>query len=70
MDPDATLARIREQAAADRMHGPPYDSLAEHVQALDEWLSNGGFLPEAWRDPLLPPLDPNERAAILRARQQ
>lgn len=25
------------------------ESLAEHVQALDEWLSNGGFLPTDWQ---------------------
>ena len=24
------------------------ESLVEHVQALDEWLSRGGFLPDAW----------------------
>jgi len=24
------------------------ESLAEHVQALDEWLSKGGFLPHDW----------------------
>lgn len=50
MDPDACLARIREAAEADRMQGPPYDSLAELVQAMDEWLSKGGFLPQAWAE--------------------
>lgn len=25
------------------------ESLVEHVQALDEWLSRGGFQPEAWQ---------------------
>jgi hypothetical protein len=23
-------------------------NLAEHVQALDEWITRGGFLPEGW----------------------
>lgn len=55
MDPNATLARIRELTASlldsDADPGTAAsigDQLAEHVQALDEWLSKGGFLPRAW----------------------
>lgn len=58
MDPNAALAEVRSAysdwedvrgkgedlpaavAAADRMR--------DAVWALDEWLSDGGFLPEAW----------------------
>lgn len=58
MDPNATLAQIRrwesyrqeyEQkdkfADADRMAR----QIAEAVQALDEWITGGGFLPGDWR---------------------
>jgi hypothetical protein len=40
MDPSDvnTAMRLAEDAAA----------LAERVQALDEWLKKGGFLPTAW----------------------
>lgn len=56
MDPNQTLADIHE-AIADmkKQHRPSefgYMEAAERlvysVQALDEWLSNGGFLPKAW----------------------
>jgi hypothetical protein len=57
MDPNATLAAIR-QAIADVNGAQPGDSiahfqeaslrLAEHVEVLDEWLTRGGFLPYAW----------------------
>lgn len=50
MDPNANLAVVRRLAAS-ILDGERdlADSLAEHVQALDEWLSRGGFLPSAWR---------------------
>jgi hypothetical protein len=32
------------QASADRA-----ELLAEHFEALDEWLKKGGFLPDTWR---------------------
>lgn len=57
MDPNATLARIRERAqeilsirAAGDEALAAADELAEHVQAMDEWLSKGGFLPQAWAE--------------------
>jgi hypothetical protein len=59
MDPDETLREIRELAA--KLQGnywedePDWDNeleasnrLTELVQALDEWLSKGGFPPRAW----------------------
>jgi hypothetical protein len=47
MDPNATLAQIRELIAA----GTKVDleQAAELMTALDEWLSRGGFLPDAWQ---------------------
>lgn len=48
MDPDKCLADIRylvEQLPAD---DGAASALAERVQALDEWISRGGFLPDAW----------------------
>jgi hypothetical protein len=56
MDPDACLAYIRSVAArmiADNDNQVELDtddaiSLAEHIRALDEWLSNGDFLPHDW----------------------
>lgn len=56
MDPDANLARVREltrrlsdpQLPAERERAT--DELVEHVEALDEWLSKGGFLPQAWAE--------------------
>lgn len=54
MDPNATLARIRELTAiveAEEGDVGPYMTaeLAELVTALDEWPSRGGFLPRDWR---------------------
>ncbi len=59
MDPNANLKRQRELAKlllSDReftKNSAEEDDnaareLAEHVQALDEWLAKGGFLPRAW----------------------
>jgi hypothetical protein len=31
---------------------PIVEQFVELFQALDEWLSQGGFLPEAWRQPI------------------
>lgn len=49
MDPDVTLSTIRDQVAL-WAEGCNYDAdiLAEHVSALDGWLSKGGFLPDPW----------------------
>lgn len=52
MDPTKTLEEIRglTQPAqlVDEGTGTAYD-LAERVIALDEWIANGGFLPEQWQ---------------------
>lgn len=63
MDPDANLKEQREIATRmlrridreiltlDERDGHETDSerLAELAQALDEWLTKGGFLPAAWQ---------------------
>jgi hypothetical protein len=55
MDPNAALAAIRE--AITSLQEPTddtedawnqVDELVDHVVALDEWLTKGGFLPDAW----------------------
>jgi hypothetical protein len=56
MDPNATLAEIRA-ALADmgRSDITPHEYadaasvLHERIEILDEWLSKGGFLPDAWK---------------------
>ncbi len=48
MDINATLAEIRLIVQA-RLDNEEDDRLAEAVHYLDEWLSNGGFLPAAWQ---------------------
>lgn len=65
MDPNATLARIRmlvgmfwldpTDERSERSATWAHDAaewaveLAESVEALDQWLSKGGFLPKAWK---------------------
>ncbi len=54
MDPNANLAEQRRLVVAiladDSASDLPEKAqrLAELAQALDEWLSNGGFLPYSW----------------------
>ena len=58
MDPNAALANLRDATglASALADGDPVDytaeqilaDLAEAAEALDEWLSKGGFLPSAW----------------------
>lgn len=53
MDPNATLAALRELVEVTN-DGDPGGSarvarFAELVEALDGWLTNGGFLPEEWQ---------------------
>jgi hypothetical protein len=51
MDPNANLAeqrRIRVRVFAGKGTDADLDRLTELTQALDEWISNGGFLPDAW----------------------
>lgn len=50
MDPNAALRAIRAEVETHLEHGDgDVDVLVEHVNALDEWLSRGGFRPDAWR---------------------
>jgi len=52
MDPDKALKTIRHITAKIRLRSArmnDVDRLEEAVTALDEWISKGGFLPEAWR---------------------
>lgn len=58
MDPNANLAEQRRlQKKIDEVMPSDDDtayvedlvSLAVLVEAMDEWLSSGGFLPDAWR---------------------
>lgn len=57
MDPDATLKQMRE--LRDAINRGYYDSREldanlsryfELADALDTWISNGGFLPMGWAD--------------------
>lgn len=55
MDPNANLeeqrrivARLTDGEGPDDPGADAY-RLAELAQALDEWISGGGFLPDAWR---------------------
>jgi len=56
MDPNTTLAEALELAQAILSGELSADSqldaserLAEKVQALDDWITRGGFLPGAWQ---------------------
>lgn len=55
MDPNAALesmrAAVREYWASTDSGpvNPAADALAEYFDALDGWISKGGFLPDAWR---------------------
>jgi hypothetical protein len=51
MDPNANLEEMRRIAGrAERNEPEPNDHarICELVDALDDWLSRGGFLPAAW----------------------
>lgn len=55
MDPNTTLANLRialavwsESRDADTINDAA-NNAAEAAQALDEWLSRGGFLPTPWQ---------------------
>lgn len=55
MDPDKVLHELRELVAeATSESGAPRSDLASDIgdkfEALDGWLSSGGFLPGAWRE--------------------
>jgi len=53
MDPNANLAEqrrlLRKFRQRNRLTAGEATRLAELVDALDEWLVNGGFLPVAWQ---------------------
>lgn len=57
MDPNTALSNLRNLTAMvinteNLEHSDQLDlldSLAEQVEALDEWLTRGGFLPSAWQ---------------------
>lgn len=57
MDPNANLEEIRElcsvigemQSPLDQHIIETSDRLVELLEAMDEWLSKGGFLPDAWK---------------------
>ncbi|QAY12008.1 hypothetical protein SEA_RAHEL_57 [Mycobacterium phage Rahel] len=46
MDPNETLGDLR-----DCIEGQRWDEAAEHFEALDGWLTHGGFLPTDWVRP-------------------
>lgn len=52
MDPDATLTQLREHLADSETypHDLPasWDAVVELFQALDGWMSRGGFAPADW----------------------
>jgi hypothetical protein len=57
MDPNEALRRVRrmvqsileEGAAEGVVNDSDVLELVEHVAALDNWLTRGGFLPDSWR---------------------
>jgi putative heme degradation protein len=55
MDPDVTLHLIREtilQMWVDRdptTKAAHAEEIVDHFEALDAWLSKGGFLPTDWK---------------------
>jgi hypothetical protein len=57
MDPDATLQEIRRiiqlnntagQPDSDGIDGDEIGRLFEYVEALDNWITGGGFIPTDW----------------------
>jgi hypothetical protein len=50
MDPDVALVDLREARKSFEETGLYEDAvqLANCVQALDEWMTKGGFLPKDW----------------------
>lgn len=53
MDPNESLRQLRISIAQYAEHEtlPTYDDVMttmNHLTALDEWLSKGGFLPDDW----------------------
>lgn len=50
MDPTANLAEQRRivERIVNGDSSADWSRLAELVEALDNWISNGGFLPQQW----------------------
>jgi hypothetical protein len=52
MDPNATLTKLRDYAVIvllnDDIESTEAVEIAEAIEALDGWLSKGGFLPSDW----------------------
>lgn len=52
MDPDKLLEELRELVQSvkdyDTCNDSQVDELVEKVEAMDTWLSNGGFFPRKW----------------------
>jgi hypothetical protein len=48
MDPNETLQMLR-QLAADARASEGYEPWASAFEVLDDWISNGGFLPDDWK---------------------
>lgn len=51
MDPNKTLAAIREilYEESEATQEEDLQNLCDLMESLDEWLSNGGFLPADWQ---------------------
>lgn len=49
MDVNAALDELR--AIINRRDPEEYERALELVEAIDQWLSKGGFLPNAWNRP-------------------
>lgn len=52
MDPTATLANIREMITQTLDDEQPVSvsELAESIESLDRWITDGGFLPKDWQE--------------------
>lgn len=48
MDPNATLAELRRIAQRNLENEGDLGRMAELFEALDNWILNGGFLPNNW----------------------
>lgn len=51
MDPNATLERLREIVQwwnGGDADASDLETAVELVESLDQWLSNGGFVPKDW----------------------
>lgn len=49
MDPNATLTQIRALAENEETFADTKGQIVSLFLSLDDWLSAGGFLPEAWQ---------------------